>query len=176
MTNINAEHCYICGAIIPEGRQLCPNCEPDAQWELFYDENEKAWKRMYKCEIYFATEKERDEFQNVLITPGDNLTATANRLEALLSENKHLREVTKMVPKWVSVSERLPHFNQPYIVTACDENAPAGEGIWYSTVVVVAEYYNGCWTWDDSGTEYDLTGLVTHWMPLPEPPSTEGVE
>lgn len=76
--------------------------------------------------------------------------------------------------KWISVEERLPHFNQPYIVTACDENAPAGEGIWYSTVVVVAEYCNGCWTWYDGDTEYDLTGLVTHWQPLPEPPGTEG--
>lgn len=122
----------------------------------------------------------------------------ADRLEALLAENEamkdrekaykelkqalerkctameavvdHLREATKMVPKWVSVEEGLPHFNQPYIVTACDENAPAGEGIWYSTVVVVAEYYDGCWTWDENGTEYDLTGLVTHWMPLPKPP------
>lgn len=26
MTNTDAEHCYICGAVIPEGRQLCPNC------------------------------------------------------------------------------------------------------------------------------------------------------
>lgn len=27
MTNVNADHCYICGEIIPEGRQLCINCE-----------------------------------------------------------------------------------------------------------------------------------------------------
>lgn len=27
MANVNADHCYICGAIIPEGRQLCLNCE-----------------------------------------------------------------------------------------------------------------------------------------------------
>lgn len=23
----NAEHCVCCGAVIPEGRQTCPNCE-----------------------------------------------------------------------------------------------------------------------------------------------------
>lgn len=97
----------------------------------------------------------------------------ADRLEAMLAENERLKA---QLPKWVSVKERMPHFNQPYIVTACDENAPAGEGIWYSTVVVVAEYYNGCWTWYEGETEYDLTGLVTHWQPLPESPSTEGVE
>ena len=71
--------------------------------------------------------------------------------------------------EWVSVEERLPEGNGGYIVTACDEGCPAGEGIWYDTVVVFAEYYDGCWTWND-GTEYDLTDIVTHWMPLPAPP------
>ena len=23
----NAEHCVCCGAVVPEGRQVCPNCE-----------------------------------------------------------------------------------------------------------------------------------------------------
>ena len=72
--------------------------------------------------------------------------------------------------EWVSVEERLPDGNGEYIVTACDEGCPAGEGIWYDTVVVFAEYYDGCWTWND-GTEYDLTDIVTHWMPPPAPPN-----
>lgn len=71
---------------------------------------------------------------------------------------------------WISADERLPHFNEEYIVVACDENAPADERIWGGTAVVVAEYYNGCWTWDDGGVEYDLTGLVTHWMKFPNAP------
>ena len=74
--------------------------------------------------------------------------------------------------EWVSVDERLPEGNGEYIVTACDEGCPAGEGIWYDTVVVFAEYYDGCWTWND-GTEYDLTDIVTHWMPLPAPPGKD---
>lgn len=59
-----------------------------------------------------------------------------------------------------------------------DKGAPSDERIWGCRVVVVADYslrYNA-WTWDENGTEYDLTGLVTHWQPLPELPSTEGVE
>ena len=71
--------------------------------------------------------------------------------------------------EWVSVEERLPEGNGAYIVTACDEGCHAGEGIWYDTVVVFAEYYDGWWTWND-GTEYDLTDIVTHWMPLPAQP------
>lgn len=72
--------------------------------------------------------------------------------------------------QWISVKNRLPDSNGIYIVTACDEGCAAGEGIWYDTVVVTAEYYNGCWTWYDGGNEYDLDGIVTHWMPMPEPP------
>lgn len=105
-----------------------------------------------------------------LICEKSRLEQEIGRLEA---QNEHFREVTKMLPKWISAKERLPNFNQPYIVTACDENAPAGEGIWYSTVVVVAEYYNGCWTWAENGTEYDLTGIVTHWMPMPKAANAE---
>ena len=72
--------------------------------------------------------------------------------------------------QWISVKNRLPDSNGLYIVTACDEGCAAGEGIWYDTVVVTAEYYNGCWTWYDGGHEYDLDGIVTSWMPMPEPP------
>ena len=72
--------------------------------------------------------------------------------------------------QWISVEDRLPEEDDNYIVTACDEGCSAGEGIWYSTVVVVAEYYKASWTWYDGGSEYSLEGIVTHWMPLPEPP------
>ena len=71
---------------------------------------------------------------------------------------------------WIPVEERLPERNGEYIVTACDEGEPYDEIIWNDTVVVCAEYYKGCWTWEENRTEYSLDGIVTHWMPLPEPP------
>lgn len=27
----NAEHCVICGQVIPEGRLICPNCESEVE-------------------------------------------------------------------------------------------------------------------------------------------------
>lgn len=72
--------------------------------------------------------------------------------------------------EWISVNDRLPETNGNYIVTACDEGCPYGEGIWYGTVVVCAEYYKGDWVWYEGSQEYSLEGIVTHWMPLPEPP------
>lgn len=84
-----------------------------------------------------------------------------------------LEEDAASVPQWISVKDRLPDVAGMYIVTACDEWCSHGEGIWYDTVVVVAEYSGGCWNWNDNGTDYDIDDLVTHWMPLPEPPKGE---
>ena len=30
LVNANAEHCVCCGAVIPEGKQICPQCEKAA--------------------------------------------------------------------------------------------------------------------------------------------------
>ena len=77
------------------------------------------------------------------------------------------------VQEWISVDERLPEEDDNYIVTACDEGCD-GEGIlWYDTVVIEAEYYKGEWSWNENGTEYDITDLVTHWQPMPQPPKGE---
>ena len=85
----------------------------------------------------------------------------------------HLLANGVVVREWIPVTERLPERHGCYIVTACDEGCPYGEGIWYDTVVVTAEYYDGCWLWYEGQTEYDLCDIVTHWMPLPEPQKEE---
>lgn len=83
--------------------------------------------------------------------------------------------------QWISVKERLPEESGQYIVCCDDSGCPCGEGIWYESGVVVCAQVdvgiNGgvCWEWNENGTLYDLEGVVTHWMPLPEPPK-EGTE
>lgn len=77
------------------------------------------------------------------------------------------------VQAWIPVTERLPEEDERYIVTACDEQCSYGDGIWYKTVVVEAEYYKGEWVWYENGTEYVITCFVTHWMPIPRPPKGE---
>ena len=94
-----------------------------------------------------------------------------DRLAAYEDTDLAPEEVQQM--RWIPVEERLPVAQGKYIVTACDEGCPYGEGIWYSTVVVVADYYKGCWAWDDYRCEYDISDIVTHWMPLPQPPKEE---
>ena len=72
--------------------------------------------------------------------------------------------------EWVSVEERLPDKHDEYIVCACDEGEPIDERIWGDTVVVFADYYDGTFTWYEGNREYDISDIVTHWMPLPAPP------
>ena len=76
-------------------------------------------------------------------------------------------------PEWISVKDRLPDKDGRYIVTACDEGCSCGDGIWYDTVVIEAEHYKGEWSWNENGTEYDITDFVTHWQPMPQPPKGE---
>ena len=78
------------------------------------------------------------------------------------------------VQEWISVKGRLPEESGNYIVCCDDSSYSYGEGIWYSSdVVVVSEYYEGSWIWYEGGTEWSLENIVTHWMPLPEPPKGE---
>ena len=74
---------------------------------------------------------------------------------------------------WISVEDKLPDEDGEYIVYAQDESSLPNEGIWYENVVVVAYYRFDEWTWYEDGNDYDITDIVTHWMPLPEPPRME---
>lgn len=86
-----------------------------------------------------------------------------------------IRSMPTLTPptEWVSVEERLPEKREEYIVCACDEGEPIDERIWGDTVVICADYYDGTFTWYEGDIEYDISDIVTHWMPLPAPPGKE---
>ena len=125
----------------------------------------KGWYKMRLIDANRAMEIVRD--QRIAHPNAYHLT---NYATLILQEAPTVDAAYVLRSMWISVEDRLPDSNGQYIVTACDEGCAAGEGIWYGTVVVTAEYYNGCWTWYEGGHEYDLDGIVTHWMPLPEMP------
>lgn len=59
-------------------------------------------------------------------------------------------------PQWIPVTERLPEFDTEVLVYAYNHN------IW------VWEYHGNAWEAEDGF--YHEVDVVTHWMPLPEPP------
>lgn len=88
----------------------------------------------------------------------------ADRLETLIAENEHLREATKMVPQWHPASEP-PEEDGRYL---CSVMSLVSNGRNYADIL----------RYDKDGFRdgHIYTDLVTHWMHLPEPPGTEGVE
>lgn len=76
--------------------------------------------------------------------------------------------------EWIRVEDRLPDKMNVYIVYAQGGNPLYDDDIWCKNIVTLAEYAFGEWTWHENGNEYDITDIVTHWMPLPEPPRMEG--
>ena len=70
-------------------------------------------------------------------------------------------------PQWISVKKHLPPLNTPVIVAvecgnvfAARRTKNLGKQFWTNAV------------WDYKPME-GLTGKVTHWMPMPEPPAKE---
>lgn len=88
------------------------------------------------------------------ITLGDDLRAAAARIKALTAENAALRERTR----WISVEEELPEDDSVVLVASVNDLS-----------IGIAEHY-GCGIFGDYNDTYDV---VTHWMPLPEPPEEE---
>lgn len=126
--------------------------------------------------IFQLNDLKRDAMSHFTDDGDDDIfRADFEALDAAIEALKEQPAKDTNVPtnRWISVKDRLPEKDENYIVTVCDEGCSAGEGIWYSTVVVVAEYYKGSWTWCDGGHEYSLEGIVTHWMPMPELPKGE---
>lgn len=105
----------------------------------------------------------------------DLMDEAADAIEQLIKGQKHLAEqVAKWqaeavkgdceawlseqdIPHWIPVTERLPKFG---VMALCKCRANIYEVL----------------TWTAEGWEHDpqhiyMSGFVTHWMPLPEPPT-----
>ena len=62
--------------------------------------------------------------------------------------------------EWISVEDRLPEKEGVYLVHTT-------YNIIETEVFYISKY-------DDISYWWDLDGMVTHWMPLPEPPKMKG--
>jgi hypothetical protein len=81
----------------------------------------------------------------------------------VIAENEKLRDEIERLQeerRWIPVSERLPEVKGRYICSIMYKEEP--KKIW-----VEQRYWDG-YGWDM------YTSIVTHWMPLPEPPESEG--
>ena len=89
--------------------------------------------------------------------------ALIRQLEAeIMNLENHIRDITKMVPNWISVEDRLPEFHEKVVVSDGKHAWDYGMyGGWYGR--------KDAWQW-----KHNTVRHVKWWMPkkdaLPEPP------
>ena len=69
--------------------------------------------------------------------------------------------------EWISVNDELPKEEDYYLISSN-----------YGIVVRSFNVYHNCWD-DEQADDYwsdAIGGKVTHWMPLPPPPSSHNAE
>lgn len=69
-------------------------------------------------------------------------------------------DVSKVMPQWISVKDRLPEELIRVLTYGCDDFS-------FSFIK------DGSWTWIDDEGHIFLERDITHWMPLPAPPKEE---
>lgn len=82
--------------------------------------------------------------------------------EHTASEQAYKRGLEDGKPKWISVKDRLPDEFAQYL---CIVIRPISGGIYVRETMVLWCDYDHSWGCDNV--------IVTHWMPLPEPPKGE---
>lgn len=100
------------------------------------------------------------ELKPILIT----LLGESSRISWNEATDQAAAEIMKLMPKWVSVSERLPELPAPYY----DESW----GGMVRPVTIRVMVYDGEDVYEESVGEEGFTyKSITHWMPLPQKPS-----
>ena len=99
----------------------------------------------------------------------DALENSESHVMALQQEIERLRG--QIERQWISVEERIPETTYDVMVLV---SGTFGNVTFENTQMIGSILDDGEWFVNEY-PEWDNPG-VTHWMPLPEPPSTEGVE
>ena len=90
---------------------------------------------------------------------------SADAIEDLQGKTKVLEKIADKwcdaVPKWIPITERLPEHSGDYFVYSVGGN-------WKQLSAVEIGF------WDDKRFIVQSFFAVTHWMPLPQPPESEG--
>ena len=90
---------------------------------------------------------------------------------------KHSANVGKMLPEWISVKDRLPDPSTDVLLIA---HGWKGRSVYIGRLDKVESckswltgLTNKASDWTICGFSYLVEPIVTHWMPLPEPPKEE---
>lgn len=108
-------------------------------------------KTYISCELY---DKSSDEFKVGEAFLKEEADSVMDAMEARVKELEAAISILETTQKWISVEDRLPPKGQHVLVVRNHRSL-------YPIDVV-------CWSED-----YITHDIVTHWQPLPPPPTTE---
>ena len=92
--------------------------------------------------------------------------AALEEAEARIQElQDQVAGVSKVMPQWISVKDRLPKLWNDYLAFGYGPTIPAS--------CFVAVYDPKSNKWYDMHTDWDWSDVITHWQELPEPPKEE---
>lgn len=116
-------------------------------------------KRGIKCHVSWGDCSTECPYDDVRNKPAHECIQSMTK-DALA----YIEHLEAKQPKWISVKERLPPPGTKIYLIA--SHSSDGEQIVKSSV----------WAWNEIGEKGDWINwdVVTHWMPLPEPPKEEG--
>lgn len=90
--------------------------------------------------------------------------AIENMSEAYEKLSRHMDDLAALMPRWISVSERLPETPGEYMVAY----HPCYWDSVHDEIKIGLDSFRGKTSW--AKKKYQR---VTHWMPLPQPPKEE---
>lgn len=106
---------------------------------------------------FMTVDEAKDVLSVVGVLPNHQLYANACReIIRLSEENARLREMVR----WIPVGERLPEPDTNVLIFVSDKNVDDSD-------IQISDYE------DRYGWGFLHNEIVTHWMPLPEPPEVK---
>lgn len=78
----------------------------------------------------------------------------------------------KIQNSWISVKEKRPKYEQRVLVSTDDQKC----AIAFLRNIYCEEWFLQFEPYDDDVWDEEEFGMITHWMPLPEPPKKGGTK
>lgn len=113
----------------------------------------------YFAEVYSICNIESTKEYSLAVKAADAIEELQRQIDAWVEPER--KALIKSLPRWIPVTERLPEKNV-LVLCACRAN------------IFCVMKWDGV-DWYENPTHVYMSGFVTHWMPLPEPPE-DGAE
>ena len=147
------------------------NTNPDYyKDELYLDEDFRMLAKTYPADVSAIGVTTLIDYVEAVEAENARLTASLHYANTVCMEQKHVIDRLNAGRRWIPVSEKLPEMYHPVLTMAKKAK--------YPRVLSREKGADDIWVWAlrqlGGYVAYIGEKNITHWMPLPEPPESEG--